>query len=125
MKRRVLDVGNCDPDHASIVGFLQSHFDVDVERAHLLDDTLAALRARSFDLVLVNRKLDQDYSDGIEIIRHLKGDPQFAEIPAMLVTNLSDHQCRAVALGAELGFGKLEFKDAAVIARLVKLLGSK
>ncbi len=30
---------------------------------------LAELRGGQFDLVLVNRKLDSDYSDGIEVIR--------------------------------------------------------
>ena len=28
-----------------------------------------------FDLVLVNRKLDSDYSDGLEIIKQIKADP--------------------------------------------------
>ena len=36
------------------------------------------LKSGQFDLVLVNRKLDADYSDGIEIIRQIKADPTIA-----------------------------------------------
>ncbi len=42
------------------------------------DDTASALEkmaSHSYLLVLVNRKLDCDYSDGIEVIRALKSDP--------------------------------------------------
>ena len=73
-------------------------------------DSLEALRADGFDLVLVNRKLDRDYSDGIEVIRAIKADSQLAHLPAMLVTNYPEHQDAAVAIGAERGFGKLEYR---------------
>ncbi len=111
MTKRVLDVGNCDPDFASIRNFLSSRFDCEVVRAHGPDDTLAKLRQNDYALVLVNRKLDRDYSEGIEIIKIIKADVDLQSVPVMLITNFSEHQDAAVALGAELGFGKLELNS--------------
>jgi CheY-like chemotaxis protein len=59
--------------------------------------------------VLVNRKLDTDYSDGIEVIRAIKADSSTSAVPVMLVTNYPEHQETAIAVGAIRGFGKLEF----------------
>ena len=50
---------------------------------------LSQLKTGQFDLVLVNRKLDVDYSDGIEVIRMLKTDPDAASVPVMLGDELS------------------------------------
>ena len=66
--KRVLDVGNCGPDFAAIKQ-LMKRFDCEVLQSHGAEDALAALHAGPIDLVLVNRKLDQDYSDGIEATR--------------------------------------------------------
>lgn len=118
MTKTILDVGNCGPDHASIRSFLTRHFDCSVAQSHGVEDTLSALREGDFALVLVNRKLDRDYSDGIEIIRAIKSDAQLARVPVMLVTNYAEHQDAAVALGAERGFGKLEFDKSETIDRL-------
>ncbi len=112
-QRKVLDVGNCGPDHAAIRRMLESHFDVEVSQADALNDTLDALQAKMFDLVLVNRKLDCDYSDGIRILEHIKADSRFQAVPVMLVTNLAEHQDLAVAAGGERGFGKLELESPA------------
>ena len=51
-------------------------FGAEVVPADTAADALAALGHEKFDLVMVNRKLDADYSDGIEIIRQIKADPQ-------------------------------------------------
>ena len=56
--KRVLDVGNCAPDHSSIKRFLAKHFECEVLQAHGADDALTALRGGHVDLVLVNRKLE-------------------------------------------------------------------
>lgn len=109
MSKRVLDVGQCGPDHAAIRAYLTRHFDCDVLQSHGAEDTLHQLKSVRYDLVLVNRKLDQDYSDGIEIIRKMKADPAVAAVPVMLVTNYPEHQDAAVTAGALRGFGKLEY----------------
>jgi CheY-like chemotaxis protein len=108
MRKRVLDVGNCGPDHAAIKR-LMGRFSAEVIQADGAADALAAIRAGGIDLVLVNRKLDMDYSDGIEVIRQIKADPEFAGTPVMLITNYPEHQDAAEQLGALRGFGKLEY----------------
>jgi len=111
MKKQVLDVGNCSPDFASLNHFFTEHFDCEVTQAHGLEDALAELRKKEFSLVTVNRKLDQDYSDGIEIIKVIKANEQLRSVPVMLITNFPEHQDAAEEIGAERGFGKLELND--------------
>jgi CheY-like chemotaxis protein len=123
MPKRVLDVGNCQPDHAAIRG-LVARFGCDVEQAHGAADALAALRGGGIDLVLVNRKLDRDYSDGIEVIRQIKADPDLAATPVMLITNYAEHQDAAEAIGALRGFGKLEFGKPETREKLAAVLGA-
>ena len=114
----ILDVGNCQPDHAAITSLLTGHFDCQVTQAHGADDAVAELRSRKYDLVLVNRKLDRDYSDGIDVIREIKAQPGLAGVPCMLITNYPEHQDAAVEAGAVRGFGKLEFSRPATLERL-------
>jgi len=121
--KRVLDVGNCAPDFQAISRFLTANFDCQVDQAHGPDDTLAELRNGDYALVLINRKLDRDYSDGLEILKQLKADDQLQSVPVMLITNLAEHQDAAVAVGAERGFGKLEFEKAETLERLRAVLG--
>jgi CheY-like chemotaxis protein len=109
MSKRVLDVGQCAPDHMAIRSYLTRNFDCEIVQVDDAAGALTELKGGQFDLVLVNRKLDIDYSDGIEVIRTLKADSDTADVPVMLVTNYPEHQDAAVAAGAIRGFGKLEF----------------
>lgn len=122
MAKRVLDVGNCGPDFGAVKRFLTSRFGAEVQQADGAVDALAALRAGQFDLVLVNRKLDMDYSDGIEVIRQIKADPALAATPVMLITNYAEHQDAAEQLGALRGFGKLEHEKPETIDRVAAAL---
>jgi CheY-like chemotaxis protein len=122
MRKRVLDVGQCGMDHATIRRYLTSHFDCEILQAHGASDTLAHLKRDRFDLVLVNRKLDADYSDGMDVIRKMKSDPETADVPVMLVTNYPEHQDTAVAAGALRGFGKLEFDNPETRDKLAAVL---
>ena len=110
------------PDHAAIRSLVARQFGASVTQTHGLADTLAVLRSGQFDLVTINRKLDADYSDGLEILRAIKADPQLAATPVMLVTNYPEHQQKAVEAGAELGFGKNELASPATRERLAKFL---
>ena len=125
MTKRVLDVGQCGPDHAAIQACLKRHFDCEVTAAEGLDDTLAQLRGGPIDLVLVNRKLDRDYSDGVEIIRFLKASPRTAGVPVMMVTNYANHQDEAVAAGALRGFGEFELDSDQTYQKLAAVLGER
>jgi len=92
-------------------------------QAHDAADAFSKLKASPFDLVLVNRKLDVDYSDGLEVIRQLKANPETAALPVMLITNYPEHQDAATAIGAIRGFGKLEFEKPETRQRLSEVLG--
>jgi CheY-like chemotaxis protein len=122
MPKRVLDVGQCGPDHSSIRSYLTRNFDCEVVQVDDAAGALAELKSGHFDLVLVNRKLDCDYSDGIEVIRALKADPDAAGVPVMLVTNYPEHQEAAIEAGAVLGFGKLEFGAPETRKRIASVL---
>jgi CheY-like chemotaxis protein len=121
-RKHVLDVGNCVPDHAAVRRLIENNYEAAVAQAHGLEDTLAQLRGGKFDLVLVNRKLDRDYTDGLEIIKAVKADPNLAAVPMMLLTNYAEHQDAAVAAGAERGFGKLEYDRSETRENLARFL---
>jgi CheY-like chemotaxis protein len=123
MTKRVLDVGNCVPDHSAITHFLTKNFDCEVLQADKADDALATLKRQPVDLIVVNRKLDCDYSDGLEVIRQIKAEPELKDIPAMLITNYAEHQEQAMAIGAVRGFGKLEYGKSETLERLKPILG--
>ena len=118
MSKRVLDVGNCAPDHAAIRDLIESRFAAEVVQTHGTDDTIEALRQADYALVLVNRKLDRDYSDGLDIIKRIKSDPTLRSVPVMLVTNFPEHQALAVGAGAVEGFGKLSLEESATVEKL-------
>lgn len=99
MKKRVLSIGQCGPDNSAIRAFLTRNFDCDIDTADAADDGLARMKQGKYDLVLVNRKLDVDYSDGTDVIRALKDDPAAADVPVMLITNYPEHQEAAIAVG--------------------------
>jgi len=121
--KTVLDVGNCSFDHGAIRRLIEGRFDAVVLRAHGPEDALAALANKSVDLVLVNRILDRDGSDGIELIRQIKSNPALAELPVMLVSNYEEYQEKAIQAGAERGFGKAELEAPETLERLGAVLG--
>ena len=123
MAKRVLDVGQCGFDHSAIRRLIESEFAAEVVQAHGLNDAVSQLKNESFDLVLVNRKLDADYSDGLAVVRAIKTDASLTQTPVMLVSNYPDAQEAAVAAGASLGFGKAELYQPATREKLRPFLG--
>ena len=123
MNKRVLDVGQCPPDHAAIRQLLEMRYAAEVTQVATPAEALEALRDAKYDLVLVNRKLDFDYSDGVLVIRAIKSEPAIANVPVMLVTNYPEHQQLAVESGGEYGFGKLELDAQSTLDRLDPFLG--
>lgn len=125
MPKMVLDVGQCAADHASIRRLVETHFDAEVQQSHLAADTLAALRQCAADLVLVNRKLDTNNRDGLEIIKQIKADTSLPATDCMLISNFAEHQAAAAAAGAEPGFGKAELGSASTLELLERYLGPR
>jgi len=120
--KKVLNVGQCAADHGAIRRLIEEGFEAEVLAALDAGEALAQLRSGRFDLVLVNRTLDVDRSDGLEIVKAIKADPALAATAVMLVSNYAEYQEQAVAAGAELGFGKAAYNQPATHERLRKFL---
>lgn len=118
MSKQVLSVGQCGFDHGAISRLFTQHFSAQVQAAHSASQALQALRKGAYDLVLVNRVLDEDGSSGLELVGQIKADPDLARIPVLLVSNYPDAQAQAVALGALPGFGKSELGRPSAIAAI-------
>ena len=118
MAKTLVDCGNCGPDFNAIRQMVTSHFDAAVLQTQGAEDTIELLKKRNVDLVTVNRKLDRDYTDGLDVIKQIKSDPDLAKVPVMLVTNYDEHQEAAMSEGAERGFGKLEIGSDKTIEQL-------
>ncbi|MCC9606648.1 response regulator [Blastopirellula sp. JC732] len=123
MTKKVLDVGNCGPDFYAIKSFVEKTFDAKVLQADGPEDALEILRREPIALVLVNRKLDRDYTDGLEVIKQIKADAALASVPAMLITNYEEHQQLAISEGAIHGFGKLSLHKGETVDLLKPYLG--
>jgi DNA-binding response OmpR family regulator len=120
-QKTVLSIGQCRPDTAAIGFYLKSQFSVNVLTADLPDQALSLLESSSVDLVLINRKLDADGSDGLEILSRIRKSSK-PSVPVMLVSNYADWQQKAVEMGAVYGFGKAELNRPETKTRLAAIL---
>ncbi len=119
---RVLNVGQCVPDHMSITSYLRRAFDAEVVKVDSEEDALAAVAAGNVDLVLVNRLYDADGASGLDTVQAIAaGD---GAPPVMLVSNFDDAQQQAVKAGALPGFGKGELGSPATTEKLTPHLGA-
>ena len=123
MTRKVLDIGQCGPDHWGISNLLLKHFSVEISRAESYDEAIRLARASSYDLILINRLLDADGSPGIDILQTLKSEPTTANMPVMLVSNFEDAQQEAISMGAVRGFGKSQLNNPSTLKALGEFLG--
>lgn len=121
--KMVLGVGNCSFDQGAIEELISAHFDAKLAAASLPDEALEMLRRERFDLVLINRKLLADSSQGVKLIERIKSDPELAETRVMLLSNYSWAQRAAAAAGAEPGFGKAQLDRPDTLDKLARLLG--
>lgn len=121
--KTVLSVGQCRPDSAAIAHYLKTHFKANVLTADLPDQALAVLNENPVDLVLLNRQLDIDSSDGLAILALIRASSK-PDVPVMLVSNYADWQQKAVELGAVYGFGKAELNKPETRDRLASILSN-
>jgi two-component system chemotaxis response regulator CheY len=120
---RILSVGHCGFDAPRIAQFLGREFGAEVLEADDASEALDALRHSRFDLVLINRVGNRDGAPGMDLIRTIRDDPAFADVPTMLVSNYPDAQRQAVAAGAFPGFGKAELNTPKAVAAVAAALG--
>lgn len=125
MPKTLLDCGNCGPDFNAVRQMATAAFGASVLQSHGIEDTLEILRTRQIDLVTVNRKLDRDYSDGLEVIKAIKADTEIGSVPVMLVTNYEEHQQAAMKAGCVRGYGKLAINEPATHCAIQPYLGTK
>jgi CheY-like chemotaxis protein len=122
MSKRVLSVGNCGYDNRAIKALIETHFPATVIAVDNLAQTLEQLRSDTYHLVLVNRVLERDRSEGLDVIRHLKSHPELNNLPVMMITNFPDHQQLAQQAGALEGFGKSSLQSEETRTKLAALL---
>ncbi|MFM8287223.1 MAG: response regulator [Planctomycetaceae bacterium] len=106
MAVQVLSVGQCDYDHSAISRLLAQRFQATVQPAHTASEALQLVAGQRFDLVLINRLLDWDGSEGLEVLRQIRARDGVAAPPVMLVSNLAEAQAASIAAGGVPGFGK-------------------
>lgn len=118
-----MNVGHCVPDHLAIQKLLNS-MGIEVEKMDTAKDTIESLKKNrnKYSLVLINRKLDLDYSDGIELLKKIKSDPEIQHHKVMVISNYKEVQSKAVELGALYGFGKSELDKQETKERILKAL---
>ncbi len=124
-KPTVLVVGQCAFDYESIGTMLSESFGADVGAAATCEEAFQAVLTGHCDLVLVNRILDADGTSGLNLIRQWQTREETRATLVMLVSDYSEAQDAAVALGANRGFGKDTLNSAATRDVLAALLGHK
>ena len=114
----VLDVGNCDPDHAMIRRMLTENFDVSVDRVMSVDEAIRCMRQTSHDLVLFNGLIFADSSAGIELLTRARSDAALKTVPIMMISNQDEAQEACVAAGGRRGFGKAAIFEPSTVELL-------
>jgi DNA-binding NtrC family response regulator len=122
-RTKVLSVGQCGFDSASIERLFEQEFSADVESVDSPREAVERLKSGQFQLVLVNRRLDGDGSSGIELLDRLQAASP--EVPKMLISDRADAQAEAVAKGALPGFGKAELRARETAEKIRAALGQR
>lgn len=120
--KRVLVVGNCNKDHRMIQTMIEKRFGAEVDRADTPADVERRLADARYDLVLVNRQLFADDSDGVGLLRDFMAAGKLDGAPAMLISNFPQAQEAAAAVGAVEGFGKANLTARETVEQLAQYL---
>lgn len=99
---------------------LDRNFEVDIDRVMFVEEALEKMQSNKYALVMVNRLIFADSSEGIELIRQAKSNDDMQATPILMISNYEEAQERAMAAGAVRGFGKADIGKPSVI----NLLGS-
>jgi response regulator RpfG family c-di-GMP phosphodiesterase len=112
-------------DESTFRRTLNRHFGAELKAVDSAEEAVALLRQEKFDLVLVNRVFDRDGDEGLALIQRLKGEPELATAPVMLISNYPDFQSQAERMGAVPGVGKSTLSTKESIDRLGAFLGQE
>jgi CheY-like chemotaxis protein len=122
MAIKILDVGQCGFDGPRMEALWHRQLGATVERCDSGPQAVQRVGENDYDIILVNRILAKDGSSGLEVIRDLMGTG--TKTPVMLVSDRSDAQDAAVALGAVRGFGKAELGQQATLDLVQRVAGA-
>ena len=122
--KRILLVGHCRPDSS----YLRMTVRTALGESEIIsaDDnpTLYHALQQGVDLVLINRELGYgfDPQSGVEMIGVLL--KEFPRLRVMLISNYSDAQAAAVAVGAVPGIGKRDLGSPRAVQALREAVGA-
>jgi DNA-binding NtrC family response regulator len=117
--KNVLLVGQCNYDGPRIKEILESNFNVSVDDIKTISEAKKMLVDSSYKLVLVNRIIDLNHEEGIQLVDHVVKEHK--SIPIILLSNHDDALATAVEHGAKEGFGKKELYSHD-LSRIKKIL---
>ncbi|MDA7880616.1 hypothetical protein N9B31_10295 [Mariniblastus sp.] len=120
--QKLLIVGQCDFDYQRISFVVKKNYNIEIHRADLFDDAIQSALDTQYDLIMINRLLDIDRSEGMAVLHELKSNPQTEHTPAMIISDYQEAQDAAVAAGASLGFGKATLDTPQTFALLCNFL---
>ncbi len=122
--QKLLIVGQCDFDYQRISSVISKIFDIEIDRADSFDDAIQSALEQSYALILINRLMDVDRSQGIAILHEFKSMPQTENIPVMIISDYQETQEAAIAAGASPGFGKAALDTPQTFRLLSNFLAS-
>jgi CheY-like chemotaxis protein len=123
MSRLVLIVEDSDTCAETLQIALESLPGLEVVAIHSPRAAIAMLNGTGRDVAAIITDLHLPQSDGLALIRQLRGEPRFARLPILLISGDSDPQLRerAMAGGADAFFPK-PYSPSAVRKKLEELL---
>ncbi len=122
---KVLCVGFCHVDRNNLEAMITYHFSAEVNEAHTAEEAKLLLSGSPYDLVLINKLLDGDRREGMELVQSLKENGILKDMPFMVISNRKDVQATAVSSGALSGFGKDKIFYKSVQEKLARFLTPK
>lgn len=116
-----MSVGQCMIDHPAISRLLNS-LGLEVEKIDTADEALRILKTKKnqYSMVLINRKLHVDNSEGMELLKKIKSDPEIKDTKVMIISNYKEVQEEALRWGAVYGFGKAELDKEETKKRILQ-----
>jgi len=121
-KKRIL-LAEDDPFIADIYITYLKKTDFDVIHVKDGEECLSKLNEENFDLILLDILLPK--IDGFEILKKIKNNPKFKNIPIIALTNLIEKTIpdKAIALGAKECLVKSSYQPKDVVEKIKLILG--
>jgi CheY-like chemotaxis protein len=123
MALRILDVGQCGFDGPRMAKLWHEKLGAKVDSSPCGPDALNRAKKNKYDIILVNRILADDGASGLQVVQDLIDSG--TSTPVMLVSDLSEAQDAAVALGAVRGFGKAELGEQSTLDLVDRVASGK